>query len=344
MEIEQGPGSPWVTYLLLGRIGDALMATALMDALARRYPLARFRLVASAACAGLDDEMLQGMVTPGASRHLKRWHHPRGNLQALLALRRRSQAVVDLNPAPSKSAAALMALSRADAKVGFRKGGLLGQAYTRTIAPPREDEPMLERYRRLAAFLGASPAGVRGPRVLIGAAAAAWADRALGELGAPPGRAFIIIHPGNFKKFDNRWPEEKFVALADRLSARADLRLCWLAGPGERGKVEAIARACRTPAPLLPAATLQQTGALLRRARLFICNITGTTHLAHAVGARTFGLYSRYTDAVWRLKGEPCCGGIVSSEWNSCRSIGVEQAERGISAVLAFPKDRNAGS
>lgn len=328
-----GPGP--ITCVLLGRLGDTVVATPFLRAVRARYPKRELRLVLSASCKGLAPLF---DFSPAGIVWVDRWHKG-GGLAAAAALRRGSAVVIDLNPAPSKSAAALMLLAKAPAKVGFRKDRL-NAPFTAQLDKPREDEPMLDRYARLAAFFDAGFLYTPMPRLAVpeGARteAAQWAGprRALGQ-------TVIGIHPGNFKKHDNRWPEEKFVALIDRLQEDRSLKLVLLCGPGERTRVEAIAKACRFPIDVQPPASLERTAALLQQLDLFVCNITGTTHLAHAVGARTFGLYAGYTDAVWRPR-DPRCGGVASKDWTSCRSITVDDAYAGLNRVLSTPKDPSA--
>lgn len=318
-----------IACVLLGRIGDVVTATSFLRALRRRYPGRELRLALSASCRGLRPLLAPAIADPDIA-----WVHPWSaglrNVRVAAFMSRPASAVIDLNPAPSKSAAALVALSRrTKIKIGFRKRRLNG-VYTHQIDEPREDEPMLDRYARLSAFLDLSYDGRTA--LSLGQAARQRGLALLESAGFKPGaRAGVAIHPGNFKKFDNRWPEEKFVGLADRLLEDPGLALYFLAGPGERRQVEAIARACKRPAPVLPQASLEDTAAMLSRMSLLVCNVTGTTHVAHALGLPTFGLYSRYTDAVWRPRNGRC-GGVVSAEWESCRSTSVEEAYRALRA------------
>jgi ADP-heptose:LPS heptosyltransferase len=316
-----------VTAVLLGRLGDAITATPWLDAVKRRYPQARLRLVLSASCRGLD------ALVDSADEFLwvHRWTSGWRNLPVWTELVERSDLLVDLNPAPSKSATALVSFARAREKVGFRKKRL-NAAFTLQIDEPREDEPMLERYRRLAAAVDAreyTPMPRLARRDDKPRAAPTMAR--LGLSGHGPR---VAIHPGNFKKFDNRWPEEKFVALADGLAAQGEARLCWLAGPGESDRVAAIARACRRASPVYSPATLAETSGFLQNLDAFVCNVTGTTHMAHALGVPTFAFYSGYTNAVWRPAGERC-GGVVAGEWESCRSIPADTAGTALRAFLA---------
>ena len=135
----------------------------------------------------------------------------------------------------------------------------------------------------------------------------------------------VVIHPGNFDRFSFRWPEEKFAALADRLLDDARVKLFFMGGPGEHEKVAAIVDSLKRPVPILPPARLGVSGAMLKRMNLFVCNITGTTHLAAALGVPTFGFYAGYTQAVWRPRGARH-GGTVCAEWESCRETTVDEA------------------
>lgn len=294
-----------ITCVLLGRIGDAITATGFLDALEAKFPAAERRLLLTEACRGL-------------APLLGKW-----TLIRPAQLLEKSQLLIDLNPAPSKSATALIALARAKEKLGFRKKRL-NFPFTRQVEEPREDEPMLARYGRLAAALDA-PYHPR-PRLKKDDAEKAAAAEQLRALGWRPDAPSLLVHAGNFKKFDNRWPEENFVALAKAL----DVPVFFLAGPGELEPVTAIAKACGRP--VVPPGSLARTAGVLRNMSGFLCNITGTTHLAHALDVPTFGLYSGYTNAVWRPAG---AAGAVSKEWESCRSIPVETAVAGARQFLA---------
>lgn len=220
---------------------------------------------------------------------------------AALKWLRPSDLLVDLNPSPSTSSAILSALSPAKDKIKARQGA--------------EKEHMLERYAKLAAQLGLPYGGTM-------------------ELSAPAfqkpagGKLRLLIHPGNFKKFENRWPEENFRALNAALCTDPSIEITYLSGPGEREQVEAIAQGL----PVVGPAPLPEIAAEMLSRHALLCNITGTTHLAAALGVPTFGLYAGYTDAVWRPRGDSH-GGVVAGSWESCRGITVEEA---LSALKPF--------
>lgn len=316
-----------IAALWIGRLGDLIVSTPALRSLRRTFPAARIVLVTGEACAGAArlipfvDEVL---IHP-------KLRHP---FQALrLAhglLGRRWDLLVDLNPSFSKTSALLAALARADVKLAFRKNRL-DAVFTRGIDPPGESEHMLDRYRRLAAAFG----GDFDERTELSLTRAH--ERAAGwmliEAEVLPDKVNVLVHPGNFKKYDHRWPEEKFAALTDRLLKEQDVRLAYLAGPGEEEPVRGILSRVAAPVHMIAPGPIGVSAAVIRRFDLCVLNVTGTMHLAAALGTPTFGFYSGYTDKVWRPRGTDHAG-VVSRDWGSCRDITVEEAFSSLRGVL----------
>jgi heptosyltransferase-3 len=100
---------------------------------------------------------------------------------------------------------------------------------------------------------------------------------------------FAVIHPfsGSAKK---NWPMARFQALARRLERVMPVR--WCSGPDD---------------PPLPDAVriddLYELGCWLARARLYIGNDSGITHLAAAVGTPVLALFGPTDPAVWSPRG-----------------------------------------
>ncbi len=316
-----------VCVVWLGRIGDVIVATPFLRALRRRLPGAEITLVLSHRCAQLapllpfaDQITLIGPV-----------HRPERHLMAAAGLlRRRFDLLVDLNSAPSRTSALVASVVRSKVKLAFRKGRW-ERAFTHLIPAAEEAEHMLDRYERLSRALGAGLE--RRFEVIVPPSAEAAAEKIL------PGRRDdkrlrVLIHPGNFKKFDHRWPEEKFAGLTAKLLADPGLQLFYLAGPGEGRRIAGILAKVPSPVPVLGPAPMGVVAELLRRFDLGIVNVTGTMHLAAAVGTPTFGLYSGYANAVWRPPG-PDHGGCVSSSWISCRDITVDEAHAALRGALS---------
>lgn len=309
-----------ITALYVGRVGDLIVATPLLRSLRRRWPKARIRLVVGwrskevLPLVPFVDEWAMLDKPARLDRHLALgWS----------LLSEPCDLLVDLNSSFSKTSSMIARAVRAPRKIAFEKGRG-PRVFTETVAAPAEKEHMYDRYARLAGALGApySPElELRLPQADLDEG-----DRLLAGLGPQAGGAFrVLIHPGNFDRFSFRWPEEKFAELSNRLLDDPRLKLFLMGGPGEHGKVAEIAAKLKRPVPILPPARLGVTGAMIRRMNLFVCNITGTTHLAVALGAPTFGFYAGYTQAVWRPRGARH-GGTVCPEWESCRETGVEEA------------------
>lgn len=99
-----------------------------------------------------------------------------------------------------------------------------------------------------------------------------------------------LLHPGA-RDPGRRWPPEKFALVGDAL-VRSGLRVA-LTGMNEEQEITArVAEAMREPcANLCGRLSLGGLTALLAASRVVVANDTGPLHLAHAVGARTVGLY-----------------------------------------------------
>ena len=320
-----------VTALYLGRVGDLVVSTPMLRSLKLGFPRAALRLVTSSPCR--DAAAL--IPFPDETLLAYRVRHPLKNLRLARSLREPCDLLVDLNPSFSRSAAALVALAAAPVKLSFEKQRLR-RLYTHRVDAPGEREHMLDRFARLAEALGTP----YEPRMELKTTEQDErnAERILNENLETGTGPRVLIHPGNFKKYDNRWPEEKFGQLTERILKNTNAQAVFLAGPGEeiqvRKIISGIPQSIRPKAPLLPSAPLGVTAALIRRVDLCALNITGTTHVAAAVGTPTFGFYSGYTDAVWRPR-DPRHSGCVSDQWESCRSITVEAAWDGLLKALS---------
>ena len=113
----------------------------------------------------------------------------------------------------------------------------------------------------------------------------------------PPG-AYACIHAGA-RYPSRRWPVERFAAVADRLAARG-LRVVLTGTESERPLSAALRERARTSAiDLTGRTTLGAFAALIAEARLVVCNDTGTSHLAAAVGAPSVVIASGSDAARW---------------------------------------------
>ncbi|MBI2788566.1 MAG: glycosyltransferase family 9 protein [Elusimicrobia bacterium] len=310
-----------ITALYIGRVGDVIVATSFLRAIRRRYPKARIRLIVG----WRSTQVLPLIPFIDESLVLGKPGKVGGNLRFLWKLLAEPcDLIVDLNSSHSKTSTLITRAARAPRRLAFDKGPGRSSAFNEVLPAPAEREHMWDRYGRLAATLDAPYD--QDPELRLPIADLDEADRLLGELPPAGGGSFrVVIHPGNFDRFSFRWPEEKFAELGNRLLDDARVKLFFMGGPGEHDKVAAIVAKLKRPVPILPPARLGVSGAMLKRMNLFVCNITGTTHLAAALGVPTFGFYAGYTQAVWRPRGARH-GGTVCAEWESCRETTVDEA------------------
>jgi ADP-heptose:LPS heptosyltransferase len=324
-----------ILLIWLGRLGDFIASTPFLDSMRKRFPRSRIVLLTGrkgAEAAALDDSVDERWA-------LEPWYRPLANAAVWSRLAsRRFELAVDLNQSFSRGSGLLTLMTRAPVRVSFQKprGGLF---YTHTAPHDPLRDNIILSYGRLAALFGA-PFSPR-PRLQLRPEYEEAATALLRGLKPDPATAWLAVHPGNFKKFKNRWPEDKFIELTRRLM-RPGLTIFYIAGPGEDKPVLKMLESL--PGVLyLPPAPAAVSAAVLARMDLLLANSTGTMHLAVAAGTPTFTLFSGYTSAVWSAPEGPH-GGVVASDWEDCRGIPVEEAYRTLLPTLekamASPRPR----
>jgi ADP-heptose:LPS heptosyltransferase len=116
----------------------------------------------------------------------------------------------------------------------------------------------------------------------------------VGPLPAP----YACVHPGSAWA-SRRWPAERFAAVADGLAARG-LAVVLTGGAEEGPLTAAVARAMRAPArDLAGRTTLGTLAALVAGATLLVCNDTGVSHVAVAVGTPSVVVVTGSDPARW---------------------------------------------
>jgi ADP-heptose:LPS heptosyltransferase len=123
------------------------------------------------------------------------------------------------------------------------------------------------------------------------------AARALLAAAGVHGR-YAIVHPGA-QLPSRRWPVERFAAVADALAARG-LAVVVTGSAGEAALARALcAQAARPPIDLAGRTELGTLAALVADAALLVCNDTGLSHVAAAVGTPSVVVASGSEVARW---------------------------------------------
>ena len=115
------------------------------------------------------------------------------------------------------------------------------------------------------------------------------------------GRPWIALHPGGGANpgtvlSSKRWPPDRFAAIADRLVEQYGAMVCLVGGPGDVAVTNAVRTTMRHGSEsalidLTGQLTFGQLGALYQRCVLMIGNDSGVMHLANACGTPVVALY-----------------------------------------------------
>lgn len=166
----------------------------------------------------------------------------------------------------------------------------------RWFLPYPDDLPEVCRPLRLLEGLGV-PAGspeLEFPLTAEDEAALA----ALEEARALRPGEYACVHPGA-RAPARRWTPEGFAAVGDWLASQA-LTVVLTGTAAERPLVQAVASAMRHPACVLAGRTsLGALAVLLRGARLLVCNDTGVSHLAAALGTPSVVVFTGSDPRRW---------------------------------------------
>ena len=294
----QLPAPPDVRRVLVirtdERVGNQLLTTPLLRALADGLPAAEIHLLAAARQSAVVASAHLARVIPFEKRLAFR--RPWRLLALLRALRReRYDVVVEAGHwsgfSLTGSLLARIAAGRSAAVVGHRRGDSARFLSHPVDHDPAHDNEVQAKLELLRPF--GLPARGLAPETDLGRDPAV-AERILQRAGVEG--PFAVLNPGA-RMADRRWPPAAHAAVAGGLAARG-LAVLVVWGPGE----EAIARAVaeRGGAHLAPATDLAELAALLRRARLCVSNNSGPMHLAVAVGALTVGVFLSGDARRWR--------------------------------------------
>lgn len=244
----------------------------------------------------------------------------------------------------------LIALLAAKRSAGFYLPGQFCPDETSYLPYPAADaEP--RRLLRLLDFLGLPPQGEHLEFPLRASDHAALRD--LPEARELVDQPYVCLHPGA-SLAARRWPVQHFAAVADALAARG-LRVVLTGSAEEAALTRAVAGAMRQSALDLAGRTsLGALAALLSAARLLVCNDTGVSHLAAALGLRSVVIFLVTAPQRWapldrhrhRIVGQPLLMGDEDQSAcqrclrDGCRADGAPlRAEASVAAALAQVND-----
>ena len=267
-----------VLLVRFSSIGDILLTTPLVRALARRHPEAKLVYVTKRAMAPLvaDNPHVAEVVALEPDEPIRH-----------LARRLRTLAPthgLDLHGSIRSAGLRLLVRCRWS---GYRKRKLARSLLiSAKVDAYRRRTPVAERYFEAARRLDTRPDG-GPPEFCLSAGATDRVDQWLAER-ALAGGAIAALAPGAAHA-TKRWPTAHWAALGERLRA-AGYRTVIVGGPEDRGLAQQLV-AAGAAASAAGEFSLQETGALLQRARVVVSGDTGVMHMATGVGTPVVALF-----------------------------------------------------
>ena len=267
------PPSPRIVVLRRCCLGDVLSSTAMLDALRRRYPLARIDYAlqewSSPALAGNPD--VTRTIAPTV-RELRAGHY---------------DVAITLERSPLTGL--LPWLARVPIRVGPNSASRGFAHNLRVACPPERSEAEIALDSALA--IGVSVEDAR-PKFCPNPADQA---RAAELLGGDPGWIALApgggINPGMTLR-SKRWPAERYAELAQQLFAKTGLQSALLGGSSDKAVCAAVvAGAPEACLDLCGRTSFGETAAVIQRCRLFAGNDSAPLFLAAAVQTPFVGIF-----------------------------------------------------
>jgi ADP-heptose:LPS heptosyltransferase len=320
-------------------IGDLVCTTPLLAALRRQLPDARLEVLATR----YNRAVLQGNPHIDALHdYTKAKHREPG--ESLLAIHaRRLATVLDLRRRrfdwvllPGGASASALRFAR---WIAPRR--ILAQGPEARAAGPHE----VEQCCQLLAGMGLAyetPAAT----VVADAAEAAALRAHLGGLAA---RRLVGLHI-SARKPSQRWPAERFAALARRLHEdRPDTAflLLWAPGsqdnplhPGDDEKAQAVLEAAAgLPMATIPTRRLEELIAALSLCDTLVCGDGGAMHLAAGLGKPIVALFGQSDPDRWRPWGVPQA--VLQKPSRDVADIGVDEVADAFTQLTAQQQEQS---
>jgi heptosyltransferase III len=273
-----------ILVINVSRIGDTLLATPAIRALAARWPAARVDFLGHPRrveiVANLPFVATSGPITKHRAR-LKGWlASPRWDLALVYGFDR---------------ALVAYALRAARRVVAFRQGdrALDGRLFQCVERPGFQSVHAVDYLLTLTRAIGVPDAG-RRLAYTVTADERAWAKQVLVERMPAAGRPLVGLQVASFPTKGFRdWPIEKFAELCTRILERwPQAQLAIFGGALERSRTERLAQRFPRQATVFAGTlTLRQSAALMNEVDLYIGVDTGPTHIMGALDRPMVPLY-----------------------------------------------------
>jgi ADP-heptose:LPS heptosyltransferase len=318
-----------VLYLRYDKIGDMIVSTSLINAIAKSHPTIELDVLASPANA----PVLEG--NPHVASVLV-WDKSRPSEypRLLRQLRHgRYDAVVDcMILAPSTTTLLLMLASRAPHRIGI--GGRINDyALTLRVPPAKAAVHHIEHSAVLATAFGVKLNEVDWqPRIYLSEKELSEAERRWDgtetKTADRPRRMLVNVSAGRPMR---RWPDERFVELIRHIRSTApDVNVLVISAPVEADR--AIRITAEGGGRYQPTTTFREALALVATTDMLVTADTGIGHAASAFGTPSVILFAKGFEAMW--------GGFgigsrnVSSDDETLRTLPLDRVVKAVDGLL----------
>lgn len=311
-----------VLFLRHDRIGDMIVSTAAIRAIAQSHPTIKLDVLASPLNASVIEK--DPLV-----RHVFIFDvHRLGDYWRLLRYLRgeRFDIVVDsMVFAQSLTTMLLMLTSRAPHRAGVRKPGK-PNVYTMVAEPADANAHHIEHLAQLATLFGVSARDALQLEIVL---TESERLKALSYWDAGAQRRLLInISAGRAFR---QWPDSHFIAVARHLHARCpDARVMILHGPAERDRAQAIADASGAVRAHTPG--VREALAMVSTADFIFTPDTSIVHAASAFRIPTVAMFTGDKAVQWGLFGN--AGEVVISPGETLASLPLQQVLEAIDRVV----------
>ena len=290
-----------ILVIKLRYIGDVLLATPVLRALKSAFSGAKLTMLVNPGTEEIvinHPDVHEVLVLPRGS-----WV---SQLRFLVDLRcRRFDCVVDLTD--GDRSALVARFCGAPVRLGFNdERRWRGICYTQTVRPPATGH-RIEHDLSILHPLGVSPT-TNIPTLTISDSDDRRGDRILNEFGVSQqamGGRLVMLQPAARYWF-KAWAEERFAALAGRLSTEQGCHVLIGGSSQDRALAERICRAAGTACTVIAGrATILEYAAIVKRCVLFVGNDSGAMHIAAAMRTPLVALFGPSDPREWGPRGGP---------------------------------------
>jgi ADP-heptose:LPS heptosyltransferase len=267
-------------------IGDVVMTIPLLKPLRERYPYARITFLTSR---GGAQVLSTNPYVDEVVAYDPFWFYKTsvGEYIAFMrSFRGRAFDLVIEARADIRDILFLVAPLRARFKVSYNVGG--GGYLLTHVVPYPGLKHKVQYHLDIARYLGAE-VGEPVWDLYLTDEERARAGGVLGVRGGVSGE-FIAVHPGTRLPL-KRWRADRYAALYDALADRYGLPIVMLGAENEEPIAEILGLMSNRPVTLAGKLSLREVGAVLARARVFVCNDSAPMHIAAALGVPTAAFF-----------------------------------------------------